>query len=62
MKDILLDDANDLLFEAGDFVINDSDNQHVYLVVKSSFCFVFQTLVQLQRFQAGQKHCLALRH
>jgi hypothetical protein len=37
MKDILLDDDNDLLFESGDFSIGDSDNQHVYLVVKSSF-------------------------
>lgn len=34
-KDILIDDTNDLVVEKGDFVIGDSDNQHVSLIVEA---------------------------
>lgn len=35
VKDIILDDSNDLSFSVGDFVIKDSDQQHVILIINT---------------------------
>jgi hypothetical protein len=37
MIDFLLDNDDDLLIENGDFATGESDNQSVYLVIKSSY-------------------------
>lgn len=36
-KDIILDDNNDLLIKNGDFVIRESDSQHIQLIIESAF-------------------------
>ena len=36
VKDIILNDENDLQFSNGDFVINDSDQQHVLLILNTN--------------------------
>jgi hypothetical protein len=35
VKDIILDDNNDLIISNGDFVIQDSDSQHIGLIIDS---------------------------
>ena len=35
VKDIIIDDNNDLLIESGDFFVNDSDQQHVLLILNT---------------------------
>ena len=36
VKDIILTEENDLMFENGDFVVNDSDQQHVLLILNTN--------------------------
>lgn len=35
VKDILLDDSNDLIIQNGDFKVEESDQQHIQLIIES---------------------------
>lgn len=35
VKDILLDDSNDLIIQNGDFKVGESDPQHIQLIIES---------------------------